>query len=340
MNRLRSRLTAGILLMIFMLVLTACGTDSKEDVLKKLSSKWVETKGYELHAKMEIKTGSEPRLYEVNVWHTKPEFYRVKVSQTGEEMSQTIVRNKEGVFVSTPSLGKTYKFQSDWPEKNSQAYLIGSLAQDIKADKDSVMTEKENTYVFETKTRNSHQKMLPTQQIYISKKTLLPTKVSILNDQKEEQIVITFDKITLGTSRSASDYKADSPAENEKDNEQATAETELPVFQTHYPSVDWESVTKLDEKAVKNGDQDRVILTYGGDKEFTIIQTPVSISEGTLLPVFAPGDPADLGFAIGAITDYSITWEQNGVQFFLASDSMTREEMMTVASSMTTQNSK
>lgn len=330
MNRLRSRLTAGILLMIFMLVLTACGTDSKEDVLKKLSSKWVETKGYELDAKMEIKTGSEPRLYEVNVWHTKPEFYRVKVSQTGEEMSQTIVRNDEGVFVSTPSLGKTYKFQSDWPEKNSQAYLIGSLAQDIKADKDSVMTEKENSYVFETKTRNSHQKMLPTQQIHISKKTLLPTKVSILNDQKEEQILITFDKITLGTSRSASDYKAESPAENEKDNEQAAAEIVLPVFETHYPSVDWESVTKLDEKVVKNDNKERVILTYGGDKEFTIIQSPVSLDEGTLLPVFAPGDPADLGFAIGAITDYSITWEQNGVQFFLASDSMTREERKSV----------
>lgn len=323
-----------------MLVLSACGADSKEDVLKKLSSKWVETKGYELDAKMEIKTGSEPRLYEVNVWHTKPEFYRVKVSQTGEEMSQTIVRNKEGVFVSTPSLGKTYKFQSDWPEKNSQAYLIGSLAEDIKADKDSVMTEKENTYVFETKTRNSHQKMLPTQQIHISKKTLLPTKVSILNDQKEEQILITFDKITLGTSRSASDYKADSPAENDKDNEQAVADVELPVFQTHYPSVDWESVNKLDEKVVKNDNKERVILTYGGDKEFTIIQTPITRSEGTLLPVFAPGDPADLGFAIGAITDYSITWEQNGVEFYLASNSMTREEMMTVASSMTTQNTK
>ncbi len=340
MNDLRSRLTAGILLMIMMLVLSACGADSKEDVLKKLSNKWVETKGYELDAKMEIKTGSEPRLYEVNVWHTKPEFYRVKVSQTGEDMSQTIVRNKEGVFVSTPSLGKTYKFQSDWPEKNSQAYLIGSLAQDIEADKDSVMTESKDTYVFETKTRNSHQKMLPTQQIHISKKTLLPTKVSILNDQKEEQILITFDKITLGTSRSASEYKADTPTEDKKENENAAVDVEQQVFQTHYPSVEWESVTKLDEKVLKNEDQERVILTYGGDKEFTIIQSPISQDSGTLLPVMAPGDPADLGFAIGAITDHSITWEQNGIEFFIASDSMTREEMMAVASSMTTQNTK
>ncbi len=336
---MRSRLTAGILLLMMMFVLAACGADSKEDVLKKLSNKWVDTKGYELDAKMEIKTGSEPRLYEVDVWHTKPDLYRVKVTQSGEEMSQTIVRNKEGVFVTTPSLGKTYKFQSEWPEKNSQAYLIGSLAKDIKEDKAAVMTENKTSYVFETKTRNSHQKMLPTQKIHISKKTLLPTKVSILNDQKEEQILITFDKITLGTSRSASEYKADSPTDVNDDNETAKVEPKT-TFETHYPSIPWESVTMIDEKIMKNENKDRVILTYGGDKEFTIIQSPVSFVDGALLPVTAPGDPADLGFAIGAITDKSITWEQNGVQFYLASDSMSREEMMMVAGSMTTQDLK
>lgn len=331
---MRSRLFAGLVVLL-MLLLTACGAESKEDVLKKLSSKWVDTKGYELEAQMQISTGSEPRLYDVSVWHTKPEFYRVKVSQAEEDVSQTIVRNKEGVFVITPTLGKTYKFQSDWPEKNSQAYLIGSLAQDIKADKESKMTENKNSYIFETKTRNSHQKMLPTQQIHISKKTLLPTKVSILNDQKQEQILITFDKITLGTSRSAADYKAEMPSEEKTENETASKDAEVPVFKTHYPSLQWDGVDMLEEKVIKNDTQERVIMTYGGKKEFTLIQSPITKKSVDLVPVFAAGDPADLGFAIGAITDQSITWEQNGIQFFLASDSMSREEMITVASSMT-----
>lgn len=338
MDLLRNRLYVGLILLL-VLLLSACGAESKEDVLKKLSTKWVETKGYELDAKMKISTGSEPRLYEVSVWHTKPEFYRVKVSQTGEDVSQTIVRNKEGVFVITPTLGKTYKFQSDWPEKNSQAYLIGSLAQDIKADKESVMTETKNSYVFETKTRNSHQKMLPTQKIHISKKSFLPTKVLILNDQKEEQISITFDKITLGTSRSAADYKADMPEDTTK-NETASTDTELPVFQTHYPSLQWEGINMVEEKVIKDDEQERVILTYGGNKDFTIIQSPIVKKDVDLVPVFKAGDPADLGFVIGAITDQSITWEQDGVQFFLASDSMSREEMMTVASSMTASETK
>ena len=121
--------------------------------MKKLSGKWNDTKGYELQATMEIKTGAEPRMYDVTVWHTKPDFYRVHVTQEGKEDSQMIVRNEEGVFVVTPSLGKTYKFQSDWPAQNSQAYLIGTLSDDIKADKNATMTEKDKMYIFETATR-------------------------------------------------------------------------------------------------------------------------------------------------------------------------------------------
>ena len=188
---MRSRIVA-LLLVVVMVLLAACGTPSKEDVMKKLSGKWNDTKGYELQATMEIKTGAEPRLYDVAVWHTKPAFYRVNVTQAGSEDSQMIVRNEEGVFVVTPSLGKTYKFQSDWPAQNSQAYLIGALSEDIKADKNATMTEKDKMYIFETATRNNHKKVLPTQQIHIDKKTLLPTYVSVLDENKEEKIRITF----------------------------------------------------------------------------------------------------------------------------------------------------
>ena len=55
-------------------------------------------------------------------------FYRVNVTQAGSKDSQMIVRNEEGVFVITPSLGKTYKFQSDWPAQNSQAIFDWCIA--------------------------------------------------------------------------------------------------------------------------------------------------------------------------------------------------------------------
>lgn len=331
-----SRLAKLLFAFTMILLLSACGAESKEDVLKKLNSKWIDTKGYELTAEMSILTGQEPRVYEVEVWHTKPDFYRVKVSDANEENTQMIVRNTEGVFVVTPALNKTYKFQSKWPTENSQAYLIGALAEDIKKDKSSTFKEEGNKYVFETKTSNNHKNMLPTQVIYIDKKSLLPTDVSILNENKEEQIHITFKQVSLGKTHAAGEFKIEQTpaAQIESGSIEASAEIDNPVFQTHYPLIKWENVVNIDEKLLKDGEEERVILTYSGDKEFTIIQQLSAQSKQSVIPVFAPGDPVDLGFAIAAVTDQSVSWEQNGMSFFLASSSLTKEEMIEVASSM------
>lgn len=355
-----------LLLISVVVVLAACGSPSKEDVLKKLSGKWNDSKGYELQASMEIKTGAEPRVYDVEVWHTKPDFYRVNVTQSGSGESQMIVRNEEGVFVVAPSLGKTYKFQSDWPEQNSQGYLIGALSEDIKADAEATMTEKDNTYIFETVTRNNHKKVLPTQEIHIDKKTLLPKHVSILDENKEEQIRITFKKISLGTERKVSDYavdtseqkpEKDSKADSESDEEGSKDEEanedgsedeganeegqdatedgdEQADLTTYYPSVQWEGVSLVDEEAVKTTTGTRTFMTFGDAKKYTIVQERAMPAENTL-PVSMEGDPVDLGFAVAAITDTSLRWESDGIMFFIASDSLSQDEMIEVALSMT-----
>lgn len=359
MNKLHKRMMP-LLLVLIVVVLAACGNPSKEDVLKKLSGKWNDAKGYELEAMMEINTGAEPRVYDVEVWHTKPDFYRVNVTQGDSGDSQMIVRNEEGVFVVAPSLGKTYKFQSDWPEENSQGYLIGALSGDIKADPEATMVEEDDTYVFATATRNNHKKVLPTQEIHIDKKTLLPKHVSILDENKEEQIRITFNKISLGTERKANDYavdtseqkptkdpKADSEAEADEEELPANGEgdveedksTEKTSLNTYYPTVQWEGVALVEEKAINTPAGTRTFMTFGETKKYTIVQEPVTVSESTL-PVSLEGDPVDLGFAVAAITDTSLRWESDGVLFFIASDTLSREEMIEVALSMSPEEMK
>ncbi|NYF25957.1 outer membrane lipoprotein carrier protein LolA [Sporosarcina sp. JAI121] len=328
---MRSRIFA-LLLVAVMVILAACGAPSKEDVMKKLSGKWNDAKGYDLQASMEIKTGAEPRMYDVAVWHTKPAFYRVNVTQAGSKDSQMIVRNKEGVFVVTPSLGKTYKFQSDWPEQNSQAYLIGALSDDIKADKNSTMTEKDKTYVFETATRNNHKKVLPTQQIHIDKKTLLPTYVSVLDENKVEKIRITFKKITLGVERKAADYAVEMEDTNTS-KEDEPAEDDVTGLSTYYPSVAWEGVTLENEDVVKTENGTRTFMSFEGEKEYVIIQEP-AVRPDSKVPVSIEGDPVDLGFTVAALTEKSIRWESEGVSFFIASDTLTQDEMIEIAGSM------
>ena len=252
-----NRIVKWLVLLCTILLLSACGAASQEKVLKKVNGKWAETNGYELNASMEIKSGGEPRNYDVTVWHTKPDFYRVEVVESGKDVSQMIVRNADGVFVVTPTLNKMYKFQSDWPKKNSQAYLIGALAEDLAEDKNLVMKEEEKAYIFEAATRNSYKNSMPHQVITVDKKTLLPTSVVIMNDVKEEQIKITFKKIKLGVQHAAKEYAVEqftdkdntkgeqaTPAdkdgqEDNEDKEAVGAEVEYQEFQTHYPVVNW-----------------------------------------------------------------------------------------------------
>jgi outer membrane lipoprotein-sorting protein len=322
-----------VLVVLCCLLLAACTKATQEEVIEDVHKKWNEAKGYELTASMEVRTGSEPRIYDVKVWHTKPEFYRVEVNAQGNDEKQMIVRNEEGVFVVTPALKKTHKFQSDWPKQNSQAYLIEGLAEDLVADKSAVMSEDDKNYVFELATRNVERSALPVQQIAVDKKTLLPAKVSVLDESLSEQIIITFKEVKLGVQHKAEDYAVEKFAES--DEKQATnAETENTAMQVYYPMISWANTKLIDEFEVRDDGTPRVILTFDGDKPFTFVQQPIQTKDSTV-PVFSLGDPADLGFTIGALTEHSIQWDQDGMAFFVASMHLTKEELMEVAASVT-----
>ena len=65
-----------------------------------------------------------------------------------KDQSQIILRNEEGVFVLTPALNKSFRFQSDWPQNSSQAYLYESLVRDILQDKKTLLLRKQISIIF------------------------------------------------------------------------------------------------------------------------------------------------------------------------------------------------
>lgn len=99
----------------------------QDDVVRDLEAKVKGLKSYQAEAKLSIKTGNEPQEYKVEIWHKEPSFYRVNLQNAKKDQSQIILRNEEGVFVLTPALNKSFRFQSDWPQNSSQAYLYESL---------------------------------------------------------------------------------------------------------------------------------------------------------------------------------------------------------------------
>lgn len=309
------------------MLLVACGEKSQQSVVKDVEKTW-KNASYELKASMEIKTGSEPRLYNVSVWHTKPEYYRVEIKENNSEDSQIIIKNKDGVFLVSPSTNKTYEFQSDWPKKNSQSYLIGTLAEDIAADNKAAMNSKDKEYIFEVATRNAERTGLPIQQIVVDKKTLLPSKVSILKEDLTEQIVISFDSINLKAKHKPEDY-----AISKLEPTTASATPQESPFKVYYPSVELPNTSLADEKIVKDSGKERAVLSYDGDKSFTIVQQPSTQSD-KMVTVSLQGDPELVGSSVGAINDQSITWDYNGMSFLLISNELTTPELLEVAASM------
>lgn len=317
---------------LLLLFLTACGEASQEKVVKKLDKAWSSAEGYELEAKMEMTVGMERKQYDIEVWHSEPEFYRVKVMDEANE-EQLILRNEEGVFVVTPSTNKSYKFQSEWPHKNSQAYLLEGLLQQIKGDDKAKMTKKDDMYTFIVNLKDD-KSGLQTAQIEINEKTLKPQVVTLFNEQEKEQVVIKFGETKYSSKRSAEDFALENYSESKENEENGQeSDTESKEQTTYYPIIDWAEVKLSDEQTIKQDGITRTVLSYTGDKSFTLLQQPVEASN-ELLPVFAPGDPAHVGTVIGAMTDTSISWQQDGKEFFIASSTLTMDEMLQVASSL------
>jgi outer membrane lipoprotein-sorting protein len=332
MKRKLFLLFAG-LMVIF--VLAACGSKSQEDVVKELNSKLGDLNSYKVNAKMTLQMGSEPQVYDIEIWHKDPTYYRVNLKNAKQDQSQMILRNDEGVFVLTPALNKSFKFQSDWPQNSSQAYLYESLIADIIEDKEAKFEVTKEHYVFETKTRYQNNKMLPIQEIKLNKKDLSPSVVKVMDPDRNSLVTVEFSKVKFDASFDQDDFDMKKNMTGAQLGLPVMAEVAGNEFVVKYPSAEIPGVSLIDEKEVTIEDGRRMILTYGGgEKSYTLVQEKAEVAQVSSSTSFVKGEPVDLGFTMGALSNHSITWTQDGVDYMIASNDLSPEEMVMLARSV------
>lgn len=336
MKKLLFAVMIGLLAIV---ALAGCGPKSKENVISDLDSKVKKMSGYQAQAKLSIKTGADAQEYTVDVWHSKPTYYRVNLKNAKQDQSQIILRNDDGVFVLTPALNKSFRFQSDWPQNSSQSYLFESLVRDIVKDKDAIFTSTDQYYIFETKTNYQNQNMMPKQEITFSKKDLAPVSVKLLDNDKNALVQVDFSNVKFDT-------KFDASAFDMKKN-MSGAQMEVPTngkedqpFSVLYPNALPQDMKLNDEKQLQSSNGKRIILTYGtGDKTFTLVEEKAKASQ-TSVPIGVSGEPVDLGFTIGALTDKSVSWSHEGVDYLLVAKGLSQDEILAVARSVYQKSSK
>lgn len=318
----------------FVLTLSACGEKSQEDVVKKLDGKLEEMSGYKAKAEMKMNTGKDNQTFNIDIWHKKEDFYRVALQNAQDEKgSQIILKNKEGVFVLTPALKKSFEFQTNWPDNSSQPYLFQSLVNDIKKDEDASFKVTESYYVFETKTNYQSNNNLPFQEISFDKKTYTPVLVKVLDKDKNALVEVKFSDYEMNPKFKDDDFSMDA--------NMSSAEAEVPVLgesQSDTLSIllpTFMAGSELSEKKeveLENGK--RIVMTFAGEKNFTLIEEKMNVQPALSSPKEVKGEIVNLGHSIGALSENAIEWSNNGVDYYLASDELTKEELIEVAKSV------
>lgn len=234
------------------------------------------------------------------------------------------------VYVLTPSLNKSFKFQSEWPYNNSQSYLLQTLLKDITSDKDRIFKVNDKGYVITTKVNYSNNKDLIKQNIYIDK-NLNITEVHVLNDKNQVQIKMKFNKIDMKATFDNKYFTLKENMETAVVDEQVKPVSK--ITDVIYPMYIPQNTHLTGQNKVTKEDGEVIMLTFGGEKPFTLIQETAT-KEKDLLTIPMNGEPVILSGTIGAMSDSSITWVNDGIEYYLISDVASEEELLTIAKSI------
>lgn len=317
-------------LLACMCFFTGCGKDSNVNVVKDLNKKIEETESYHLEGILEIVNNENSYLYDVDVSYLKENNFKVSLKNKTNNHEQIILRNSEGVYVLTPSLNKSFKFQSEWPYNNSQSYLLQNLINDIKNDNEYQFEKTEDGYVITTKVNYSNNKELQKQKIYINKDKDI-TLVEVLDDRDIVKIKMTINNIDYNVNYNADIFKLENNITVSKEiEEDMVSKIDDLIYPMYLPTNTY--LASQDKVYKETGE--RVIMTFAGDYPFMLIQETINSNEDTIISV--NGEPLQLYDTIGIIDDTSITWIDENIEYYLVSNTLDQEQLIEVANSLTT----
>ena len=329
-----------LLLIVSILVLTGCSI-GKKDVVGPLSKKVDKAKSYHMTATLEIRRNEEKYTYNIESSYKKDDYYKVSLTNQNNNHEQIILKNEEGIYVLTPSLNKSFKFQSDWPNNNSQIYLLQPILNDIKSDSKALVEKNEKNYIINSKVNYSTEKDFVKQKVYVDSKNNV-TKIEILD--AKDNVKMSMEIIDLQYNTKFDDnyfdvnsYISTNSNENtleENNKSEVTDSSSLKIDEIVYPMYIPTDTFLSSQNVVETDDGERAILTFSGESSFTVVQETLH-NDDTLQYVY--GDPYLILDTIGSITDYSVSWISNGIEYSVVSENLDSEELLTVAQSITVQ---
>lgn len=233
-------------------------------------------------------------------------------------------------MVITPSLNKSFKFQSEWPYNNSQSYLIQTIIKDLENDENRKYELNEKDYIFTSKVNYMNNPSLKYQKVYFDKKLILK-KVEIYDNDNNKKILMKIKKIKYNNKIKKETFNLDNNLNVDK--EVVTEDKVSKIEDTIYPLYTPKDTKLKNQEIIKTSNGERLIQTFNGESSFTLIQETNNNLEYT--NQFCEGEPIILNDVTGYIDDYSITWYDDNYSYYIVSKDLSRNELLQIASSIT-----
>ena len=335
------------LLVLSLFVLSGCFKVSEKDIIKEFSKKVNNSDSYYIEGTLDIVNNEDVYTYDVKVSYAKKDNYKVELVNTVNNHEQIILRNSDGVYVVTPRINKSFKFQSDWPYNNSQVYLLNPILEDINGDEERTFEETSEGYKVNVNANYPNNAKLVKQEILFDKDGNIK-KVTVIDTDGNAQITMNFDKVDLNSKfnddyfdlKTIIDVKEENTENNidNKDNtnsETNTAETKTTssiedvIYPMYLPTNTYLSNT---EKVNKDNGE-RLILTFDGDNPFMLIEETLSYEEEHLIvPTY--GELELMASTVAIVNENSINWIDNNMEYYVISDKLSKSELLEIARSI------
>ena len=314
------------LIVVLTILLIGCGK-SEKNIINKVVKKYEDISSYSMDGTLKMFNGENTYSYKVNVQHKKDDLYKVQLINEVNNHEQIILRNKDGVYVLTPSLNKSFKFQSDWPYNNSQIYIINRLIADIKSDDGKILEKEKEDFYIKTKVNYTTNTDLQNQRIYVDNDGNLK-RVEVYD--KDNIIAMEFVVNNLDINKKVEDNIFDLNNNMKSDKVDAVSKT---IDDVVYPMYLPDNTYLDKQETISLEDGERVILTFNGDKPFTLIEETATINENNNTSVVM-GYPDIIIDTVGCVNTSTISWISNGVEYTILSKNLENDELFSVAKSI------
>ena len=326
-------------LLLIGIFITGCGKNNTGNVVKNLDNKVKNLKSYKLEGNLEIVNNDNTFNYRVSVDYKENDKYKVSLKNIANNHEQIILKNDDGVYVVTPSLNKSFKFQSEWPNNNSQVYILENIMNDICNDKNSKVYEDNGNYIIESSVNYPNNENLVKQRVEVDN-DLIFRKVEVLDKDNNPYMIFTIDSVNYKPNYDENYFEINSiinesnqqdDNKNSNDKSEKTSTLDDIIYPLYVPTGT--SLTK--EEKVSKTDGERIILTFGGNKSFTLVEEVAVVNdELTVVPTY--GEPYMLLDTVASLSSNSLNWVSNGIEYYIVSDVMNQNELIKVAESLIT----